>query len=119
MADSPEEVRKHIKLYLLIGAVLLVGTVFTVFISRFDFGEEGISTSDIIIGLIIASIKATCVITIFMHFIGEKKFIYHLMIFTVIFFISLYGLIWFTFSDPIKFTKHLSFILEPIKIILA
>ena len=64
MADSPEAIKKHIKLYLFIGAILFVCTVLTVAVAKFeflDFGDRGFDRVDAVIGLLIATFKATLV----------------------------------------------------------
>ncbi|WP_367871580.1 cytochrome C oxidase subunit IV family protein [Luteolibacter sp. Populi] len=81
MADSPEAIKKATRLYLLIGAVLFGGTVLTVLVATvpsLDFGKHGFDTADLLIGLLIATVKATLVAAIFMHLNHEKRLIYWL-----------------------------------------
>ena len=106
MAGSPEEVRKHQKVYLLIGAILLVFTLVTVLISLFDVGEPGVGPADITIGLIIASFKSSLVALIFMHLNSEKGMIYKLLLFTVIFFGAMMALFVLAENDPISFNFY-------------
>jgi len=71
MADSPEEIKKHLTLYKIIGGALFVCTVLTVAVAKIeflDFGERGFDAIDMIIGLLIAAFKATLVAAIFMHY---------------------------------------------------
>ena len=106
MADSPEEIKKHIKLYLLIGATLFVCTVITVAVAKIewlDFGSRGFDTADMVIGLLIATFKATLVALIFMHLNHEKKLIYWLFGFGLVFGVSLMALTGLAFADPIEF----------------
>lgn len=106
MADSPEEIKKHIKLYLLIGALLFVFTLVTVAVAKFeflDFGDRGFDAVDATIGLLIATFKATLVALIFMHLNHEKKMVYWMFGLGIIFAIALMGLTGLAFSDPIQF----------------
>jgi len=106
MADSPEAIKKHIKLYLLIGVILFICTVLTVAVAKFeflDFGERGFDGVDATIGLLIATFKATLVALIFMHLNHEKPLIYWLFGFGIIFGIALMGLTGLAYSDPIYF----------------
>lgn len=83
---SIEEVRKHVRTYLIIGVALMCGTVLTVWASLIDFGSR---EYNIAIALIIASVKGFLVAGFFMHLISERKMIYSVLVFTVFFFIAL------------------------------
>ena len=68
MADSPEAIQKSIRLYLLIGAVLFAGTVITVLVATvpwLDIGHHGFDAMDALLGLAIATTKASLVAAIF------------------------------------------------------
>ena len=111
MADSPEEIKKALKLYALIGGVLFIGTILTVSVAvveGLDFGARGFSTADLIIGLLIASVKASLVMYIFMHLNHEKKLIYLVYGMAGFFALCLYFLTKLAFIDPIK---HVGFLL--------
>ena len=106
MADTPEEIQKAQKKYILIGLILFVFTVVTVAVATvpwLDFGEHGFDSKDAIIGLIIASFKASLVGAIFMHLNHEKKTIYGVLVLGVLMGIALLGLIWWSFEDPIEY----------------
>jgi caa(3)-type oxidase subunit IV len=106
MADSPEAIKKHIKLYLLIGATLFACTLLTVAVAKFeflDFGDRGFDSVDATIGLLIALFKATLVALIFMHLNHEKKMVYWLFGMGIFFGICLMAITGFAFSDPIQF----------------
>jgi len=106
MADSPEEIKKHVKLYMLIGVTLFICTVLTVAVAKIemlDFGERGFDTIDMVIGLLIASFKAGLVAFIFMHLNHEKKMIYWLFGMGLFFGVCLMAITGFAFSDPIYF----------------
>jgi cytochrome c oxidase subunit 4 len=81
-----EHIKAHIKVYMLIFAMLILGTILTVAISYIDFGEHW---KNIAIGLAIASVKGTLVAGWFMHLISEKKLIYSVMVVTIFFFVAL------------------------------
>lgn len=105
MADSPEEIRKHMKTYWMVGGVLFIGTLLTVAVAKLQFldvGAHGLSGGDIFIGLCIAIIKASCVALIFMHLNAEKSLIYKFLLFTVFFFFGLMFLSLFEVWDPIR-----------------
>lgn len=106
MADSPEEIKKHLKLYKIIGATLFVCTILTVAVAKIEFldvGERGFDVWDMIIGLLIAAFKATLVALIFMHLNHEKKLIYWFFGFGIVFGIALMALTGFAYIDPIEF----------------
>jgi len=84
-AHDDHDVSKHIRGYLIIGATLIVGTVLTVLASYVDLGHHW----NIILALVIATIKASLVALFFMHLISEKQMIYTVLAFTVIFFCAL------------------------------
>src|SRR5271170_7135119 len=83
---SLEDVRKHVRTYLIIGVALMLGTFLTVWASLIDFGSR---EYNIAIALVIASVKGFLVAGFFMHLISEKKMIYSVLVFTVFFFIAL------------------------------
>ena len=63
-----------------------MGTIITVWASYIDFGSPRMN---IIVALIIATVKAALVACFFMHLIDEKKMIYAFLGATVFFFIGL------------------------------
>lgn len=97
-ADA-EHIRQHVKLYVGVGAALMGLTVVTVWLSYFHFGSE---TANIIIGMLVATLKAGLVAAIFMHLKEERKTIYQFMTATVVLAIGLFLLTYLAFSDPIK-----------------
>jgi len=108
MADSPEEIKKAIKLYWLIGGALFVGTVLTVLVATvpaLDFGAHGFDAADAVLGLAIASVKASLVAFIFMHLSAEKKAIYWIFFGSLVFAVILILLFAFGFFDPITFDE--------------
>lgn len=95
MADSPEAIKKSIRLYMGIGGVLFACTILTVLVAVWeplDMGGHGFDSSDMWLGLTIASFKATLVAAIFMHLNHEKKTIYWIFFGSIFFAFSLYHL---------------------------
>jgi len=82
---SPEEIRKHVRIYITVFAALAVLTVVTVGASYLNLPIAGA----VVLALVIASIKGTLVASYFMHLISEKKAIYWILLLTVGFFIVL------------------------------
>ena len=85
MAENIEEVKKHIRVYLIIGTSLIVLTGVTVAASYLHIPL----IAAIILALFIATVKGSLVVCYFMHLISEKKLIYAVLIVTVIFFFVL------------------------------
>ena len=106
MASNPEEIRKHQKLYLFIGCVLLIFTGVTVLMTTIDLGTPGVGPSDIAAGLAIATFKSSLVALIFMHLNSEKKLIYKFLLFTMIFFAGMMTLFLLAKLDPITFSFY-------------
>lgn len=106
MADSPEAIKKATRLYLFIGGLLFVGTVITVMVATqewLDFGGHGFDAADLVIGLAIASVKASLVALIFMHLNHEKRLIYWLFGFGLFGALALVTLIALAKADPIHY----------------
>ena len=104
MADTPEAIKKSIRTYLFIGAILFVGTVTTVLVATvpaLDIGEHGFDKWDCILGLLIATVKASLVAFVFMHLNHEKKAVYWLFASGLCMVCSLGGLTALAINDPI------------------
>ncbi len=98
MSDHSEDISKHVRGYLIVGATLLIGTVLTVLASYVDLGHHW----NIILALIIATVKASLVALYFMHLISERQMIYLVLGCTFFFFVGLMFLtIWATHDYPI------------------
>ena len=82
---TPDEVKHHIKTYVIVFIALAFLTVVTVAISYLDIGVK----AGIALGLFVASIKASLVACYFMHLIDEKTTIYWTLIATAISFLIL------------------------------
>ena len=85
MHSDQEAIKKSIRSYMVVGALLLVFTGVTVAANSFHLAVPAAIT----LALIIASIKGTMVASVFMHLSHEKKWIYGSLLLTVFFFIVL------------------------------
>jgi len=85
MHSDPEAIKKSIRSYMVVGALLLVFTGVTVAANAFHLAVPAAIT----LALIIASIKGTMVASVFMHLSHEKKWIYGSLLLTAFFFIVL------------------------------
>ncbi len=86
MAESAEEIRKHVRVYILVFAALAVLTVVTVGVSYLKI--ESVAAT-VLIALFIASIKGGLVAGYFMHLVSEKQIIFWVLALTVVFFAAL------------------------------
>lgn len=85
MGHSPEEVKKHVRIYIAVFAALAVLTVVTVAISYLHLPFP----AAVALGLFVASVKGTLVAAFFMHLLSEKKIILYILGLTVFFFVVL------------------------------
>lgn len=116
MESSTEDIQKHVKTYLMVGAMLFTFSIVTVLVRTlpfFDFGMPGVDAPDIVAGLVIATIKSSLVMLIFMHLNHERGLIYKVLLFTVAFAIGLMGLTLFAQHNPIL--PH-AVVVEPLRI---
>jgi len=79
------DVKKHVKIYMMVFAALAVLTVVTVAVSYLHLPMP----AAVVLALLIASVKGTLVACYFMHLIGERKAIYATLALTFVFFIVL------------------------------
>jgi caa(3)-type oxidase subunit IV len=96
--DDHHDVGKHVRKYLMVGALLMVFTIITVALSYFDFGSH---KANIAVGMLVATFKAGLVAAIFMHLSAEKQLIYRVLIFTVFFVLGLFWLTYLHWYDPV------------------
>ena len=80
---GPEEIRKHVRVYMIVFASLAVLTVVTVAASWIEVPVP----LAVLIALMIASVKAFLVAAFFMHLISERAAIYSILIITFFFFL--------------------------------
>ena len=97
MHSDPAAIKKSVRTYLTVGAMLLVFTVITVAANQFHFAVPVAIT----VALIIAGMKGSMVAGIFMHLSHEKQWIYGALLLTVAFFIVLMFVPLFTVLDTI------------------
>lgn len=81
--DSPENIKKEIRVYLAVLASLMVLTGVTVWLC---YGFQMPVHYAIIVAMIVASLKGFLVAAFFMHLLSERKVIYAVLGLTVFFF---------------------------------
>ena len=102
-AHSAEDLKKHVRAYILVFVSLMVLTLVTVTVSTLHLNVK----EAIAVALIIATIKGSLVACYFMHLISERKMIYGIMGFTAFFFAGLMALTLYSFVDfPSLTIKH-------------
>lgn len=94
---TTEDIKKHVRTYILVFVALLALTVITVGVSYLHLSI----LPAVILALVIASIKGALVASYFMHLISEKKLVYFTLILTVAFFLTLIALPLLGYHDPI------------------
>ena len=94
---SQDEIRKHVRTYILVFVALLGLTVVTVAVSYLHLSI----VPAVIVALFIASVKGALVASYFMHLISEKKLVYVTLVLTVVFFIALISLPLLGYHDTI------------------
>ena len=82
MSDSPEDIQKHVKTYMIIGGGLIAATILTVVLSFIDFGSHA---RNMMIGMALATGKSTAVALVFMHLNHERPLIYKFLVFAGVF----------------------------------
>jgi caa(3)-type oxidase subunit IV len=96
--EYAHNVQKHVKGYLIVGAILLAATGLTVALSYVDVGTR---KANIAVALLVATIKVALVGAVFMHLAAEKRLIYRILIFTGLFVFALFWLIYLAWYNPI------------------
>ncbi|MFM2294810.1 MAG: hypothetical protein RLZZ350_1223 [Verrucomicrobiota bacterium] len=81
-SDNHDDVSTHLRGYAIVGGALLLGTILTVLASYVDLGHSW----NIVLALVIATVKCSLVVLFFMHLISEKQLIYLVMAATMLFF---------------------------------
>lgn len=105
MSHDSHEVSKHIRIYLVVGIALLVGTVVTVAMNYLHFDSVALT---VFIALFIATVKGFLVAGFFMHLISEKKMIYCILGATAFFFAGMMYLTIFARDDMPHGSMHTS-----------
>ena len=96
-AHTAEDLKKHVRAYILVFVSLMVLTLVTVAVWRLHLPVP----AAIGVALLIATIKGSLVACYFMHLISEKKLILWVMALTVAFFVVLLLIPTFTTVDRI------------------
>jgi cytochrome c oxidase subunit 4 len=96
------EVKKSVRTYMLVGALLYVGTIITVAANQVHLAVPLAIT----VALIIATVKGSMVASVFMHLSHEKRWIYGSLILTVAFFVVLLAVPFLTIHDTIGTPIH-------------
>lgn len=90
MSDHAEhDIKKDVRIYMIVFGVLIIGTVLTVLASYIHIGHPDSNVGNIILALVIAGAKGSLVAGYFMHLFSEKTLIYTVLGFTVFFFIGM------------------------------
>lgn len=96
--SSPEQLKKQSLIIWKVGGVLIFFTCLTVWLQYVDFGSHN---RNIVIGLLLATVKAALVALIFMHLKSERGLIYKFLAFTVIFVTGLFALTFLAWKSPL------------------
>lgn len=99
MHSDVDAVRKSVRSYMTVFAMLMVFTIITVAASYFHLAVP-IAIS---VALIIATMKGAMVAGVFMHLSHEKQAIYGTLLLTVVFFLVLLFLPVFTYMDRVGY----------------
>lgn len=101
-SSNPEDIKKEIRVYMMVFGALLFFTIITVAVSYLHLNLFWAVT----VALIIASIKVSLVGGYFMHLLSERAVIYTVLTFTAVFFAGLLTLPVLEHHDPISSTKY-------------
>jgi len=97
MHSDSTSIKKNIRVYLMIGAALFVGTAITVAVNQVHLAIP----IAIAVALVIATTKGSLVAAVFMHLSHEKKWIYGALLLTLICFITVLAIPYLTVNDTI------------------
>ena len=98
MADSAEEIHKSVKAFKKVLLALMILTVVTVLLSGVEMPTHGMN---ILVGMIVATIKASLVGLIFMHLAHERSTIYKVLVFTGVLALAIFLLTYWTHGNPL------------------
>ncbi len=91
------DIDRHVRIYILVFVSLLALTMITVAVSYLHLP----TLPAVAIALLVAGVKGTLVACFFMHLISEKKLIWAVLVFTVLFFFFVLLGPWLTNLDPV------------------
>ena len=92
---SGHDIPSQVRIYKIVGAVLIVGTMITVMAANVHLGI----ILGIIVAIMIATIKGTLVAGYFMHLFAERRLIYGILALTAVFIVVMIGLLLFSYGD--------------------
>jgi cytochrome c oxidase subunit 4 len=92
-------VQQHVMRYVAVGGILIFFTGVTVWLSYVDFGARW---ANVAVAMLVATIKVAFVVLVFMHLAAEKRLIYRILLFTIIFVLGLFWLTYLHWYDPIS-----------------
>jgi cytochrome c oxidase subunit 4 len=95
MHSDPAAIQKSVRGYMMVFVMLMIFTVITVSVARFEFAVP----VAIAVALVIAGMKGAMVAAVFMHLNHERWWVYGTLMLTVVFFIVLLLLPVFTSLD--------------------
>ncbi len=95
-----DDIRSHVKTYLMVFGALMVFTIITVAVSYLELATP-LAVS---VALIVATIKGSLVAMYFMHLLHERKVIYWALMLTVVFFVFLMFVPLLTNTDKVPGT---------------
>jgi len=101
MAHSAEEIRSHVRFYIGIFVALIILTIITVAVDYVHIGPADSDVANVVVGLLIATVKAGLVAAFFMHLTSEKPMIFRFLFATVAFVIAMFILMLLAHFDPI------------------
>jgi cytochrome c oxidase subunit 4 len=82
-AHAADDIRGHVKTYLMVFGALMVLTVVTVGVSYLHLPVA----MAVLVALIVATIKGSLVALFFMHLSDERRLIYYVLVLTAVFFV--------------------------------
>ncbi len=100
MSDAHPDIDAHVRAALVVFGALLVLTGLTVSASYLHLPMRATIT----VALLIATVKGSLVVSWFMHLLSERKLIYGVLCLTVVFFLTLLFMPYWTAGD----TPHLA-----------
>lgn len=93
--DHSHDITKRVKIYMAVGAALIIGTIITVLAANVHLGI----ILGIAVAIVIATVKGSLVAGYFMHLFSERRLIYGILALTAVFVVAMVGLILFTYGD--------------------
>jgi cytochrome c oxidase subunit IV len=99
-AHGAEDIRSHVRTYMMVFGALMALTVITVAISYLHLPVA----LAVLVALVVATVKGSLVALFFMHLISERKLVYYVLALTVIFFIFLMFIPLATNLDTVQVT---------------